>query len=294
MKKLIALTFAILMVLGIFAGCADASPKFTPVKPGKLTVAISPDFAPMEFVDPSKEGQDKFVGFDVSLAKYLAKEMNLELEIMPMDFNACQTAVQMGTVDMSISGYSWTEERAENFNLSDYYYAGDNETEQVLITTAANKDKYATAESLKGLKVGAQAASLQASLCEKQLADTQLVIFGDLTTGLLQLKNGDFDVMAVAKGNADAIMANNKDIVLSGFEFEVSAAEENNLILLKKGADELTKTVNELLKKALDAGYYGTWYTEAEAIAGIEVSYDEDGNVATEPPAEGGTTAPAN
>ena len=294
MKKILALTFAILMMLSIFAGCADASPKFTPVNAGKLTVAISPDFAPMEFVDPSKEGQDKFVGFDVSLAKYLAKEMNLELMIMPMDFNACQTAVQMGTVDMSISGYSWTEERADNYNLSDYYYAGENETEQVLITTAANKDKYATADSLKGLKVGAQVASLQASLCEKQLPDTKLVIFGDLTTGLLQLKNGDFDVLAVEKGNADAIMANNSDIAFSGVEVEVSAAEENNLILLKKGADELTKTVNELLKKALDAGYYGTWYAEAEAIAGIEVSYDEEGNVATEPAETGDATSPTN
>ena len=283
MKKLMTMILATVMVLSLFAGCGSSTGsanEYNLVNPGKLTVSLSPDFSPMEFVDPSKSGQEQYVGFDVTLAKYLADELGLELVIMPMDFNACQTAVAMGTVDMSISGYSKTDERAENYNLSDFYYAGDNETQQVLITLADNEGKYATAESLAGLKVGAQAASLQANLCTNQLPDTELVIFGDLTTGLLQLKNGDFDVMAVADGNADAIIANNPDIIKAGFEFTVTSDEENNVIMLKKGNDTLTAKVNELLAKAYDAGYYGDWYAQAKELAGIgvEVSYDENGN----------------
>ena len=42
---------------------------------------------------------------------------------------ASQTAVYTGSVPMSISGYSWTEEREENYEISDYYYAGENEPE---------------------------------------------------------------------------------------------------------------------------------------------------------------------
>ena len=276
MKKIIALVLASIMLLAAFTGCS--------AKKETLKVAISPDFAPMEFVDPTKTGQDQYVGFDVFLAKYLAEEMGKELEIMPMDFFACQTAVAMGTVDMSISGFSWTEERAENYNLSDYYYAGDNETEQVLITTKANEGKFTTAESVAGLKVGAQTASLQEGLCKEQLPDTELVIFTDINTGVLQLKNGDFDVMAVATGNADAIISSNPDVALAGFNFEVSEEESNNLILLKKGNDELTKQVNELLAKAYEAGYYGEWYAAAEKLAGIgvEISFDENGNPITD------------
>ena len=275
MKKIIALMLAGIMMLALFTGCAE--------KKETLKVAISPDFAPMEFVDPSKTGQDQYVGFDVSLAKYLAEGLGKELEIMPMDFQACQTAVAMGTVDMSISGFSWTEERAENYNLSDYYYAGDNETEQVLITTKANEGKFTTADSVAGLKVGVQAASLQEGLCKEQLPNTELVVFTDINTGVLQLKKGDFDVMAVATGNADAIISSNPDVALAGFNFEVSEEESNNLILLKKGNDELTKQVNDLLAKAYAAGYYGQWYAEAEELAGIgvEISYDENGNPIT-------------
>ena len=108
---------------------------------GVLYVTLSPDFAPMEFVDSSKDGQEQYVGFDVTLAKYIADYIGVDLVIEPMSFDACQTAVYTGSVPMSISGYSWTEERGENYEISDYYYAGDNETEQVILIKKTDADK---------------------------------------------------------------------------------------------------------------------------------------------------------
>ena len=293
MKKLFALALSILMILGLFAGCQPAetssaqdnytiSGKFkntnvTTVTPGKLTVAISPDFAPMEFVDPSKLGQDMYVGFDVILAHYIADELGLELVLMPMSFDACQTAVYAGTVDMSISGFSWTADRAENANLSNYYYAGDNEDEQVLITLKGNEGKFDSLDKLTGIKVGAQNASLQQSLVEAQLPDSELVLFTDIGTAVLQLKSGDFDCIAVAGGNADAIIASNPDIIKTGFNFYVDPKETGNVVLLQKGADALTEIVNQIL--AQSESYWGDWYEIAQTISGIDQSYDDEGNV---------------
>ena len=295
MKKIIALALATLMVLSLFAGCAAAGgdkaealytltgkykdTKVTTVTEGKLTVAISPDFAPMEFVDPTKTGQDMFVGFDPILAKYIAEELGLELVIMPMDFSACQTAVYTGSVDMSISGYSWSEDREANYNLSDYYYAGENENEQVLITLASNGDKFATKEGLAGAKVGAQNASLQQSLTEAQLPDSELILFTDLGTAVLQLKSGDFDCVAVADGNGDAIIAKNPEIAKSGFVFYVDPKETGNVIMLQKGADDLTAVVNQILGDSEQ--YWESWYAYASSISGIDQSYDEQGNAIT-------------
>jgi len=280
MKKIIALALATLMVLGMFAGCgASGADGLKTVTPGKLTVAISPDFAPMEFVDPTKDGQDMYVGFDVTLAKTVAEKLGLELVIMPMSFDACQTAVYAGTVDMSISGYSWTEERAANYNISNYYHAGDNEDEQILITLASNGDKFATVEGLAGAKIGAQNASLQQSLTEEQLADNELVLFTDLGTAVLQLKNGDFDCIAVADGNGEAIIAANPEIAKSGFSFVVDEKYTGNVILLQKGADDLTAKVNEILAET--ESQWDAWYEEAKAISGIDQSYDDAGNAIT-------------
>jgi polar amino acid transport system substrate-binding protein len=282
MKKIIAMLMALTVLLSLTAcgAGADNDNGVKTVTEGKLTVALSPDFAPMEFVDPTKEGQDMYVGFDVTLAKFIAEELGLELVIMPMSFDACQTAVYAGTVDMSISGFSWTEDRAQNYNISDYYHAGDNEDEQVLITLASNGDKFATAEGLAGAKIGAQNASLQQSLTEDQLPENELVLFTDLGTAVLQLKNGDFDCIAVAKGNGDAIIAANPEIAMSGFNFVVDEKYTGNVILLQKGNDALTELVNNILAKA--EPNYETWYNDAKSTAGIDVSYDDEGNAITE------------
>ena len=293
MKKIVSLVLAALMLASVLAGCGSSSastpagtnPEATTaslkvVTAGKLTVATSPDFAPMEFMDPSKEGQDAYVGFDLTLAKYIADSMGLELQIMPMSFDACQTAVYAGTVDMAISGFSWTEDRAQNYNTSNYYHAGDNEDGQTVITLASNGDKYATAEGLKGAKIGAQNASLQQSLATEQLPDTELVLFTDLGTGVLQLKNGDFDCIAVANGNADAIIASNPEIAKAGFDFVVDEKYTGNVILLQKGNDALTEAVNAALDSSKDQ--WDTWYAAAKALAvnGVEQSFDDNGNVA--------------
>ena len=293
MKKIVSLVLAALMLASVLAGCGSSSASTSTganseattgslkvVTAGKLTVATSPDFAPMEFMDPSKEGQDAYIGFDITMAKYIADSLGLELQIMPMSFDACQTAVYAGTADMAISGFSWTEERAQNYNVSDYYHAGDNEDEQVLITLASNGDKYATADGLKGAKIGAQNASLQQSLTTEQLTDSELVLFTDLGTGVLQLKNGDFDCIAVAKGNGDSIIANNPEIAMSGFKFVVDEKYTGNVILLQKGADALTEAVNAALASSKDK--WDGWYNDAKVLAvnGVEQSFDDNGNAA--------------
>lgn len=279
MKKLFTLLLVVLMVAALFTGCGKSSENV-------LTVATSPDFAPMEFCDVSKTGQDQYVGFDIMLANYIADELGMELEILPMSFDSCPTAVTSGKATLAISGFSWMEDRAANYNLSDYYYAGDNETEQVIVTLKDKEGQYTTAEDFNGMKIGAQNASLQEQLCQEQLPGAEIVTVGDLSTALMQLKKGDFDFIAVAKGQADVFLANDPDVALSGFEFNVDPKYVGNVIVLKKGDDEMTEKVNAILAKAEAAGLYEQWYEEAEILAGSkdaqEISYDDNGSVATD------------
>ena len=237
---------------------------------GELHITLSPDFAPMEFVDSSKDGQEQYVGFDVTLAKYIADYIGVDLVIEPMSFDACQTAVYTGSVPMSISGYSWTEERGENYEISDYYYAGDNETEQVILIKKTDADKYTSAEDFSGVDVGAQNASLQMNLLTSQLPDANPLTIGDLGVGVLELQNGSIEALAVAKGNAEMIIDSNPDLMICSWEFEVAAEYEANVILITKGETALLNVVNEALAKAYADGLYGTWYEDAVALAKSE------------------------
>ena len=237
---------------------------------GELHITLSPDFAPMEFIDSSKDGQEQYVGFDVTLAKYIADYIGVDLVIEPMSFDACQTAVYTGSVPMSISGYSWTEERGENYEISDYYYAGDNETEQVILIKKTDADKYTSAEDFSGVDVGAQNASLQMNLLTSQLPDANPITIGDLGVGVLELQNGSIEALAVAKGNAEMIIDSNPDLMICSWEFEVAAEYEANVILITKGETALLNVVNEALAKAYADGLYGTWYEDAVALAKSE------------------------
>ena len=281
MKKMMVIALALCMVLSIVA-CAKQADKTNDDEQPVLKVALSPDFSPMEFVDTSKEGQEQFVGFDVTLAKHIAEKLNMKLEIEPMSFDACQVAVQMGTVDLGISGFSWTKDRAENYLISDYYIAGDNETEQVIIVPADKAGQYSKAEDFAGLKIGAQDASLQEMLCNEALPDdTSIELFRDINVAVVALQTGKVDGVAVADGNADAIIANNQDIAKSGFQFDVDPKYENNVILLNQKDEELLKKVNEILADCMANDLYSGWYEEAKALAGIdtakEISYGDDG-----------------
>ena len=308
MKKIISLALVAVLALGsvfalgscnLFGNGGDnlsaaydkiaASLEFDDSNCEEFVVAMSPDFAPMEFVDLAKSGDDKYVGFDVLLAKYLAKEMNKKLVIKPMSFDACQAAVQSGQVDAAISGFSWTAERAENYEITDWYEAGDNETEQVLITTKANAGKFTTAESLAGKKVGAQVSSLQELLVNEQLvaSGAELVTIADLGTGVEMLKTGKIDALAVAHGNGEAFISQNADSIdWAGFDFVVDDLYKNNVILIQKGNTDLLTAVNAALAKAKASGVYNTWYETCEIYSEIktadQLGYDDEGNKITE------------
>ncbi len=283
MKKIMVIALALIMMIGCIA-CSSSTTTTTEDDANVLKVALSPDFAPMEFVDTSKEGQDQYVGFDVTLAKHIAEELGMTLEIQPMSFDAVQVAVQTGTVDLGISGFSWTAERAENYLISDYYIAGDNETEQIIIVKAEDAGKYSTAEDFAGLTIGAQSASLQLQLCNEALPeDTKIEIFSDINVAVVALQSGKVDGVAVATGNAEAIIANNADIGKSGFQFDVDPKYENNVILLNQNDSELLEKVNAILADCMEQDLYTGWYEDAKALAGIEtaaeISYTDDGTV---------------
>lgn len=276
MKKILCIVLTLVMVASMsMAAFADTVDDIK--KAGVLTVALSPDFSPMEFVDSSKEGQDAYVGFDVTLAKYIAEYMGVALEIQAMSFDACQTAVAMGAVDMSISGYAATPTRAENFELSDPYYTEDDTTGQVLLIKAENADKYTSAESFAGVDVGAQNASLQMDLVTSQLPDAKPYTIGEIGVGVLELQSGNIEAFAVAEANGLQIIANNPDLVIASWQFEYESA--GNVILIQKGNTALLETVNAALAQAYEAAVYSSWYAEALEIAAgesaLEVSIEE-------------------
>ena len=154
--KKIALTGLISMMAFGFVGCGNNAEKaennnvLNSIKEsGKLVVGLSADYAPYEF-HVIEDGQDKIVGFDVSLAEEIADELDVELEIKEMDFDALITALPAGKIDLIISGMNPTEKRKKAVDFSEIYYTANHG----ILVKAEDVDKYTDFSDLDGLKIG--------------------------------------------------------------------------------------------------------------------------------------------
>lgn len=268
MKKLISLLVLVLVAV-MCVGCKkqDKNP-YGLVEEGYLTVATSSDFAPFEFVDLTKSGQDKFVGSDMALAKYIASEMKLKLKIKAMDFESLLTALDSGKADIAIAGFSYTEDRAAYLFTSCYYGEGDGG--QVIVTTKANASKYNSLETLNVSenKIAAQSGALQLTLVQEQLPQANLIAITDLNNALTLVKNGTYDSIAIASTVAQTWVAADDNLtVCATFDFE----DTGSYAIAAPTKMELVKAINPIIEKAATAQangktMYETWKEEAEAL----------------------------
>ncbi|RIM72466.1 transporter substrate-binding domain-containing protein, partial [Staphylococcus arlettae] len=68
---------------------------------GELRVGLSADYAPYEF-EHNVDGKRKYDGIDIDLAKKIAKDNNLKLKIVNMQFDSLLGAIKTGKIDIII------------------------------------------------------------------------------------------------------------------------------------------------------------------------------------------------
>ena len=273
MKKLFCAALAAAMLMATMSGCGSSQNRLEKIlESGKLVLATSPDFAPLEFEDLSS-GEAQYVGSDIELAKYIAEKLGVELEISAMDFSAVQAAIPSGQADIAISGFAKTEERAQNMELSTPFNITEDGGQTVLVLKGEGAN-YTAAEDFSGLQIGAQNGSLQYNLVSEQLPDdVEIVPVGSLNDGVLMLETGKIDALASDLSNAELLLESHDGIETTDFMFEYSS--EGNVAAVKKGETELIEAVNEIIEEVNELGLYDQWKEEATELAkslGLEVN----------------------
>lgn len=98
---------------------------------GTLRFAMECAYAPFNWTQMTDangavpiQGQDNMYanGYDVQVAKYIAAELGMELEVYAYEWDSLIPAVQSGAVDAIAAGMSPTAEREEQVDFTDCYY----------------------------------------------------------------------------------------------------------------------------------------------------------------------------
>jgi polar amino acid transport system substrate-binding protein len=100
---------------------ASTAAAFETITPGVLTIGTVTTYAPMEFRDPNT---NELVGADIDLAKAIAKEMQLKIELVEVSFAQLMPSLQTGRIDIAMAGMSDRPSRREIANFLDYFRTG--------------------------------------------------------------------------------------------------------------------------------------------------------------------------
>ena len=263
-KKLFALAVAGVMVCGVLTGCGgsnekkeEASNSLT-VEDGVLRVAMECGYAPYNWTQstdengavPITDSPDFAYGYDVMMAKLIAEELGLELEIVKLDWDSLVPAVQSGTVDCVIAGQSITSERLEQVDFTTpYYYASIIS----LVKADGAYAKAASVEDLAGAVCTSQQNTVWYDVCLPQIPDADILPAQESAPAMLvALSSGKCDLVVTDMPTGMAALIAYPDFELLDFSgtdgaFEVSEEEINIGISLKKDS-ALTAEINKVLE----------------------------------------------
>lgn len=171
------------------AAAPEAAP--APAAVAKLVVGLDDNFPPMGFRDEKNE----LVGFDIDMAREVAKRANIEVEFKPIDWNAKEAELLGKRVDALWNGLTILEERKEKILFSDPYMVN----KQIIIVKAGSdiKSKADMAGKVVGAQEGSSAVTAMAK--DKELSDKfkETKLFGDNIAALMDLEAGRLDVVVV-------------------------------------------------------------------------------------------------
>lgn len=266
-KKLVlgALMFVSVFALAACGSSSNENLQEKVVKRGKLVVAISPDYAPFEF-KTLVNGKDTIVGADVELAKAIAAELGVKLELSSMSFDNVLSSLQTGKADIAISGLSATKERKNAYDFSDPYY----ETENAILVKTSNLDKFTSISSLSGQKVAVQKGTIEEGLAKDQLKDSKIVSLTAMGEAINELKSGQVQAVDLEKPVAEGYLSQNSDIALAGFALKTSDGDAK-AVAMPKGSGEMVKTVNKVIKKLAKDDKYKKYISDAAQLTANEI-----------------------
>ena len=293
MKKIIAITLALIMALSLFVGCSNTKaddntdyskmtidelkPLLKTINQGKLTMVTSPDFAPYEFYSLDDAGNPTLAGFDIALGKYIANFLGLELEIIPMDFDGTISELAAGKADIGMAGYSPDPDRENAMDFSKVYYTGgqsfvchvDNKANFTALTDANNAD----------LQIGAQIGSIQADLAKTHTPDADIVELSKVTDIIAEVIGGKLDGAFIETVVAETYAKNYPDLCVV---LPVPYEAEGSVVGVKDGNAALVAAVNLAIEAALADGSMSQFVADANAAASgntYEGLLGEDGAV---------------
>ncbi len=249
MKKILCAALLAAAVLSL-AGCKKSEKKSGDAvaalkSRGTFVLGLDDSFPPLGFRDDNNE----IVGYDIDLAKEVAKRLGVDFRAQPIDWDAKEMELETGKIDCIWNGFTITEERKNALSFSEAYL----KNAQVLVVRSdSGINSLADAKGkIIGIQSGSSAQEAVDDNADFAASISELIMFKDNITALNDLDIGGVDGVVM-----DSVVAN-YSITQTKKPFKVideSLADEGYGIGFRKNEPELRDAVWTILKEMQSDG----------------------------------------
>jgi His/Glu/Gln/Arg/opine family amino acid ABC transporter permease subunit len=214
---------------------------------GRLRVGIDATYPPFGIAEGGE-----FSGFDVDIARAIARDLRVEAELVNASFDGVFPALQNGSFDAVISAVTITPERSVTLLFSDPYIAAG---QQIVVR---GDSTIAGPEDLAGRTVAVQINTTAQFAMEKR-PGVAIAKYNTIDLALLDLQNGRVDAVA-SDGPVLRYMVRRSFPGLKTVGAEYT--DEQFGVVLARGADDLRRAINAALWRLQDSGEYAKIYSK--------------------------------
>ena len=214
----------------------------------KLVVGTEAGFAPYEYMKGNE-----VVGIDMDIAQAIADELDMELEIMNMDFDGALAAAASGKVDFVAAAVSVTDERKEMVDFSHEYV----DSTEVIVVNKENPMVASEGEEIDPAVLNDKIVAVQ----QGNIADIfvtnkdncqvkEVKRYTKFAQAAEDLKNNKVDCIVMDKYPAEELVEENDALVI----LDGTLFQDKYALGVKKGNDELLEKINAVIDKLIEDG----------------------------------------
>ena len=245
MKKIILAVLMAATMLAL-AGCKKSDKKaggdaVAALKArGVFVLGLDDSFPPLGF----RSDDNEIVGYDIDLAKEVAKRLGVDFRAQPIDWDAKEMELETGKIDCVWNGFTITEERKNALSFTEAYLNND----QVLVVREDSgiNSLADAAGKIIGIQSGSSAQEAVDDNAAFASSIAKTIMYKDNITAL-----NDLDIAGVDGVVMDSVVAN-YSIAQTKKPFKVineSLANEGYGVGFRKNEPELRDAVWNILKE---------------------------------------------
>lgn len=255
MKRVLSLALCAVLVFSLLVSVAGCGKTKESNQPKEFKVGMECGYAPFNWTQADDSngavpiaGSKEFAGgYDVEIAKIIAKGLGRELVIVKTAWDGLPPAVQSGSIDAIIAGMSPTAERKKTIDFTDHYYKSDL---VMVVRKGSPYEKATSIQDFSGAKITAQLNTFHYSVIDQIKGVKKQNAMDDFPAMRVALESGIIDgYVSERPEGISATAANPKFAMVEFAKGQGFVASDDDVAVavgLKKGSPDVAK-INQIL-----------------------------------------------